>query len=444
MRIQLSDHFSYNKLLRFVLPSVTMMIFTSIYSVIDGLFVSNFVGKTPFAAINLIMPVLTILSSIGLMIGAGGTAIVGKTLGENDRERANQYFSMLVYVIAAIGVVFGLIGFLAMRPLAAVLGAKGAMLNDCVLYGRVIVLALPFQMLQMSFQNFFVTAEKPALGLTVSIVAGVSNMILDALFIMVFKWGLFGAAFATALSQVFGAVLALIYFGRKNDSLLRLTGKTKFYGKVLFKSCTNGSSEMVSNVANSMVSILYNYQLMRFAGENGIAAFGVIMYVSFIFAAIFFGYSMGCAPIISYQYGAGNHKELKNMFKKSMVIMTAKGVVMLFLVILTAAPLSKIFVGYDPELYQMTVHAFKIFAVSFLLMGISTFASAFFTALNDGRVSAIIAFLRTLVFNVLTILILPLLFGLNGVWWAIVVAEIASFIVSIAFLYLKRNKYRYV
>ena len=443
MRIQLSDHFTYKKLLRFVLPSITMMIFTSIYSVVDGLFVSNFVGKTPFAAINLIMPVLTILSSIGLMIGAGGTAIVGKTLGENDRERASKYFSMLVYVVAAIGVVFGLIGFFAMRPLAMLLGAEGIMLNDCVLYGRVFVLVMPFQMLQMSFQSFFVTAEKPKLGLATTVIAGVSNIILDTLFIVVIPWGLLGAAFATAISQVLGAVIAIVYFGRKNDSLLRLTTKTKLYGKVLLKSCTNGSSEMVSNVANSMVSMLYNYQLMRFAGENGVAAYGVTMYVSFIFAAIFFGYSMGCAPIISYQFGAENHSGLKNMFRKSMVLMAATGITMLLFVIVAAAPLSKIFVGYDQELYDMTVHAFKIFAASFLIMGISTFASAFFTALNDGKVSAIIAFLRTLVFNVLTILIIPQLFGLNGVWWAVVVAEIASFIVSIAFLILKRKKYRY-
>ncbi|AFQ43789.1 MATE family efflux transporter [Desulfosporosinus meridiei] len=443
MRIQLSDHFTYNKLLRFVLPSITMMIFTSIYSVVDGFFVSNFVGKTPFAAINLIMPVLFILSSIGLMIGAGGTAIVGKTLGENDREQANKYFSMLVCVIAVAGVVFGTVGFFAIRPLAMALGAEGAMLEDCVLYGRVIVLVMPFQMMQMSFQSFFITAEKPKLGLATTVIAGVSNIMLDVLFIVVFQWGLFGAAFATALSQTLGAVIALVYFLRKNDSLLRLTTKTKFYGKVLLRSCTNGSSEMVSNVAASLVSMLYNYQLMRFAGENGVAAYGVIMYVSFIFSAIFYGYSMGSAPIISYQFGAGNHNELKNMFRKSMVLMAVTGSAMLLLVIVAADPLAKVFVGYDQDLYDMTVHAFRIFAIAFLLTGFSTFASAFFTALNDGKISAAIAFLRTLLFETSAILIIPALLGLDGVWWAIVVAEFAAFIVTIAFLIMKRKKYRY-
>jgi len=443
MRIHLSEHFTYGKLLRFVFPSMVMMIFTSIYSVVDGLFVSNFVGKTPFAAINLIMPVLSILGAVGLMIGAGGTAIVGKTLGEDNKKLANEYFSMLVYIVTAIGIAFGVIGFLAMRPLAIALKAEGEMLSDCVLYGRVIILALPFQMLQMSFQSFFITAEKPKLGLAVTVTSGISNIILDALFIIGFKWNLMGAALATALSEILGAVLALVYFIRPNDSLLRLTAKTKFYPTVLWKACTNGSSEMVSNIASSVVTMLYNGQLMRFAGEDGIAAYGVVMYVSFIFSAIFYGYCMGSAPIVSYQYGSNNYVELKNLFKKSMMLMLIFGVTMVSLVLVGAAPLSMIFVGYDKGLYNMTIHAFHVFAVTFLLIGFSTFGSSFFTALNDGKVSAAISFLRTFVFEVLAILIMPVFFKLDGVWWAIVVAEVAAFLVSMTFLVLNRRKYQY-
>lgn len=443
MRIQLSEHFTYRKLLRFVLPSIAMMIFTSIYSVVDGLFVSNFVGKIPFAAINLIMPVLFILGSIGLMAGAGGSAILGKTLGENEGEKAKKYFSTMVYALAATGLIFGLIGFAVMQPLSIALQAEGEMLADCVLYGRVLMLALPFQMLQMAFQSFFITAEKPKLGLMVTLIAGVTNMVLDALLIVVFQWGLFGAAIATAASQIFGALLAILYFARKNDSLLQLTLKTKLYWKVLLNVCTNGSSEMVSNLAASLINMLYNFQLMRFAGENGVAAYGVIMYVSFVFSAIFYGYTMGSAPIISYQYGAQNHTELKNMFKKSTHIMLAAGIIMVVSVITTAGPLTKVFVGYDQDLYDMTVHAFQVFAVTFLLSGFSIFGSGFFTALNNGKISAAIAFLRTFVFEVFAILMMPIIFGLDGIWWAVVVAESAAFLVTGIFLLIKRKTYHY-
>ncbi len=444
MRIQLSDHFTYNRLLRFVLPSITTMVFISIYSVVDGLFVSNFVGKTPFAAINLIMPVLMMLNAVGLMVGAGGSAIIGLTLGENKKELAGQYFSTLIYSLSAAGIILSAAGFLMMKPISAALGAEGEILEDCVLYGHIVIAALPFAMLQMAFQSFFITAEKPKLGLAVTITSGVSNMILDAVFILGFKWGLFGAAFATATSQALGATLALVYFARKNDSLLRLALRTKFYGSVLLKACANGASEMVSNIAASVISMLYNYQLMRLAGENGIAAFGVVMYVSFIFDAIFYGYSMGSSPVVSYHYGAANYVELRNLFKKSLVIMLFAGVLMLLSVTIAAAPLAALFVGYDKALYAMTVYAFRIFSMTYLFSGFTKFSSGFFTALNDGKISAIISFLRTFVFEIGAVIIMPELLGLDGVWWAIVVAEIAAFVVSVFFLMAKRSKYRYV
>lgn len=443
MRIQLSDHFSYKKLLRFVFPSIIMMIFTSIYGIVDGLFVSNFVGKTPFAAINLIMPILIILGAFGFMIGTGGTAIVGRTLGEKKNELANKYFSMLVYTVFIAGIVFSAIGIIFIRPLSAFLGAEGEMLDNCVLYGRIILMALPFFMLQNTFQSFFITAEKPTLGLWVTVIAGVMNMVLDALLVAVFPLGLIGAAIATAISQFTGAVIPIFYFSRNNDSLLKLT-KTGFYGNVLLKSCTNGSSEMVSNIAASVVTMLYNFQLMEYAGENGVAAYGVIMYVNFIFAAVFIGYSIGVAPVISYNFGAQNHYELKNIFKKSVTVLLLCGICMFILSNIAALPMAQIFVGYDAELCNLTVRGFHLFSFSFLISGFCMFGSCLFTALNDGVVSAIISFMRTFVFQCSAILLMPFLMGIDGVWWSVAASEAGAFAVTVIFTIIFRKKYKYM
>ncbi len=442
MRIQLSEHFTYSKLLRFTFPSVIMMIFTSIYSVVDGVFVSNFVGKTPFAAVNLIMPLLIILGALGFMIGTGGTAIVAKTLGEGKPELANQYFSLLVYTGLIGGTAVGVLGILFVRPVAAALGAEGQMLEDCVLYARIILAANPCFILQNIFQSFFVTAEKPKLGLYVTVGAGLTNIVLDALLVAVFPMGLAGAAAATALSQMVGGLVPILYFLRKNDSLLRLT-KTKFHGKILLKTCANGSSELMSNISASVVTILYNLQLMRLAGEDGIAAYGAIMYVAFIFAAIFIGYAVGSAPVISFHYGAENTDELKSLLRKSVVLTAVSGAAMALLATLASAPLSKIFVGYDQDLYQMTVHGFQLFSFSFLLSGFNIFGSSFFTALNNGLISALISFLRTLVFQCASVLILPVFLKLDGVWLSIVAAEAAAFAVTLACLAANRRTYQY-
>lgn len=414
MKIQLSDHFTYKKLLRFVLPSVVMMIFTSIYGVIDGLFVSNFVGKTPFAALNLIMPFLMMMAALGFMIGTGGSAIVAITLGEGDKERANRYFSMLVYVTLAAGLVLTVLGVAALRPIAAAMGAEGEMLENCVLYGRIILFALAPFMLQNVFQSFFVTAEKPKLGLAMTVAAGLTNIVLDYVFIVPLGWGLAGAAVATALSQVVGGVAPLLYFARKNDSLLRLT-RTTFEGRILIKACTNGSSELMTNISMSLVNILYNFQLMSVAGEDGVAAYGVIMYVNFIFAAMFLGYAIGSAPVISYHYGAANHAELKNLFRKSLTIVALAAFTLTIVAEALAAPLAKVFVGYDAGLMELTRHGFRLYALSFLMNGFNIFGSAFFTALGDGLVSALISFLRTLLFQVAAVLLLPLVFGVDGI-----------------------------
>ena len=440
MKIQLSDHFSYSRLTRFVLPSIVMMIFISIYGVVDGLFVSNFVGKTPFAAINLIMPVLMGLSALGFMIGTGGSAIVAKTLGEGDSRQANRYFSMLVYVTLVGGVVLAAAGELCLRPVAELLGAGGAMLEDCVTYGRIILLALPAFMIQNVFQSFFITAEKPQLGLAVTVAAGVTNMVLDFLLIVPLRMGLKGAAWATGISQVVGAAIPIGYFARKNDSLLRFT-RTKMAWGALLKTCTNGSSELMTNLSMSLVNILYNLQLMRMAGENGIAAYGVIMYVNFIFVAIFLGYSIGSAPVIGYHYGAENHPELQNLLKKSLVIMVGGGVVLTAAAEGLSRPLAQIFVGYDPALLELTCRGFRMYALSFLLMGVNIFGSSFFTALNNGGVSAAISFLRTLLFQVAAVALLPGILGVDGIWLSIIAAELAA--VGVTALCIRKLKGRY-
>ena len=442
MRIKLSDHFTYKKLIRFVLPSIIMMIFTSIYSVVDGLFVSNYVGKTPFAAQNLIWPFIMLLSAVGFMLGTGGSAIVAKTLGEGEPEQANAYFSLFVYVTLGLGLVLAAAGFVFMPGIATFLGATEEMLHDCVVYGRLTVAALPAFMLQNTFQSFFPTAEKPKLGLAVTVLAGCTNMVLDYVFVAVLRWGLAGAALATGMCQVVGGVLPVIYFARNNSSLLRL-GKTRFYGRALVKACTNGASELMTNVCNSVVNILYNFQLMRLIGEDGVSAFGVIMYVMFVFAAAFLGYSMGVAPIVGYHYGAANRGELKSLLKKSLCQIAGAGVVLEALAELLALPLARLFVGYDPALTELTCHAFRLFSLSYLFMGLNIFGSAFFTALSNGAVSAAISFLRTLVFQVAAVLILPVFLDVEGVWISVVVAEVLALGVTAACLAKKRERYGY-
>ncbi len=441
--IRLSDHFSYAKLLRFTLPSICMMVFTSIYGVVDGLFVSNFAGKTPFAAINLVMPFIMILGGMGFMIGTGGTALVSKLLGEGKKDEAHSTFSMMVLFTLLLGLVLSAVGFLTMRPVSYFLGATDAMIDDCVLYGRIVTGFTFAFMLQNVFQSFFIAAEKPRLGLIVTVAAGVTNMVLDALFIAVFDWGVVGAAIATGLSQCVGGVLPLIYFLRPNDSLLRMR-PTALRLRPILQACGNGSSELMSNISSSLVGMLYNFQLMRLIGEDGVSAYGVLMYVQFIFVAIFIGYSIGSAPVVSFHFGAQNHGELKSLLRKSVLLMSSGGVLLTVAARLLAALLAHLFVGYDTVLFDLTTHAFRLFSWSFLLAGFNIFTSGFFTALNNGAISAAISFLRTLVFQTASVLILPLLLGVDGIWWAITVAEIFAFLISLLFLFLKRNKYHYL
>lgn len=442
MNIPLSDHFSYGKLLRFTLPSMVMMILTSVYGVVDGIFVSNFAGKTPFAAINLIMPYLMMFSTLGFLVGTGGTALISKTLGMGDRKKANDIFSMLTWVCILGGGALMILSMALMRPAAKLLGAEGQMLQDCVTYGMIVQTAQIAYVLQFAFQSFCVTAEKPNLSLGMTVVSGVTNIALDYLLVAVFRWGLVGAAVATATAQIVGAAIPLIYFARPNKSLLRL-GKFSFDGSALLRTCTNGSSELMSNLSMSLVSMLYNLQLMRYAGEDGVAAYGVIMYVNFVFMAIFIGFAIGTAPLIGFNFGADNRPELKNLFRKSMVVLAAFSVAMAVAAVVLAKPLSTVFVSYDPGLYEMTVRGFMIYALSFLFSGFNLFGSSMFTALNNGLVSAVLSFFRTLIFQTGAVLLLPLVLELEGVWLSVAVGELGAAVLTVICMIRYRKRYHY-
>lgn len=441
-RIQISDHFTIPRLLRFVFPSIIMMIFTSIYGVVDGFFVSNYVGKTPFAAVNLIMPLLMAIGSIGFMLGTGGSALVAKTCGEGDSERANRYFSMTIYTALLLGTILAAISFCLIRPIARLMGADGAMLEYCVLYARILVCTLPLFMLQNMFQSFFITAEKPKLGLYVILAAGISNIVLDFLFIAVFRWGLAGAAIATSIGELIGGLVPILYFSRPNTSRLKLV-RTKLEWRPIWRSCSNGASEMMTNLSMSLVNTLYNLQLMRFTGEDGVAAYGVIMYVNFIFVAIYMGYSIGSAPIVGYHYGAKHQEELRGLLRRSLWILGIGAVLLTVAGELFSSPLSKIFVSYDDALFAMTRHGFRLYSLSYLLCGFNIFGSAFFTALNNGMVSAVISFARTLVFQIVCVLVLPIFLKLNGIWISILVAEFLGILVTASLLIANRKKYSY-
>ena len=442
MAIQLSDHFTYRRLLRFAFPSILMLIFTSIYSVVDGLFISNFVGKVSFAAVNFIMPFLMVMGAVGFMIGAGGSALIAKTLGEGDRVQADRLFSFFIYFSIFIGVVLSAVGMVSIRWVATALGADESMLGDCVLYGRIILTGVPAFLLQFELQSFFVVAEKPKLGLIFTLAAGLGNIVLDALLVGILPLGLVGAAVATCMSEVIGGVIPLFYFARKNTSLLHLTG-TSFMGKELLKASSNGFSVFLSNVSMPMVNMLYNWQLMKFAGQSGVAAYGVLMYVCLIFISIFIGYSVGTAPIVGFHFGAGNQAELKNLLHKSLRIMLIFAFCMLTAGELLARPLSALFVGYDEELMKLTLRGFRFFSFMFLFAAIPIFGSGFFTALNNGFVSAMISFLRTVIFQVAAVIVFPIFWGIDGIWCSIIAAEMVAALVTVFFLVTQRSRYNY-
>ena len=443
MEIGLSGHFTYRRLLRFVVSPVLMMVFTSLYGIVDGFFVSNYAGKTALAAVNLIWPILMGVGTIGFMVGSGGSAVVSRTLGEGKDREASEAFSLLIWVTLGASAVLTVLCFLLVAPLAAALGAEGALLEECVVYGRILSLAAGPFILQVSFQSFLVTSGKPDLSLRFSILGGVVNMVLDWLLIGVLRQGLAGAALATALGQVAGGILPLLYFARRNDSLLRLV-RPKWRGRVIRQTCTNGVSEMVSNLSTTVVETLYNLQLLRLTGEDGVAAYGIVLYVNFVFSAIFYGYAMGSGPLVGFQYGAEDRAELRNLFRKSLRLNLAAGGVLTLLAELLSRPLVSLFAGYDPALLDLTVHGFRLYSLAFLLMGITVWGSAFFTALSNGGVSAAISFLRTLVFETSAVLLLPRFLGLNGVWLAALAAELLASAVTASFFLRLGPRYGYL
>ena len=441
-KIKLSDHFTYGRLLRFTLPSVAMMIFTSIYGVVDGFFVANYVGETPFAALNLILPYVLIFLAFGTMFGVGGSALVAVTLGAGDRKKANEIFSLVVYIMIALGAIVSVIGFIFAEPMSLLLGADEEMLPFCVRYARICFMGSIPLILQYEFQSFCIVSEKPKLGLVVTIAAGVTNIVLDWLLVGVLNLGLDGAAYATIAGSVVGGVIPLIYFAVPNSSLLKL-GKAKWYGRDLIKVITNGSSEFLTEVSLSIVSMLYNYQLMKYAGQDGVAAYGVIMYLSYVFVGFFFGYSMGASPICGYNYGANNTSELKNVFKCSMRIIIIASIIVVAVSLIFARPLAMIFVGENESLLEMTTTAIRIYCLCYLFAGVNIFGSALFTALNNGLISALISFLRVLVLQVMFVLVLPILFGLIGVWMSVIAAEFCAMILTISCLIAYRKRYNY-
>ena len=442
MKIQLSDHFTYGKLLRFTLPSIVMMVFTSIYGVVDGIFVSNYAGKTAFAAVNLIMPYIMAFGVLGFMVGTGGTALISKNLGMGNRQKANEIFTMLTWFSILGGVALTVVSMVLLRPAAKLFGAEGQMLEDCVTYGLIVLPATTAYVLQFAFQSFCVAAEKSNLSLWMMIIAGVCNMVLDALFVAVFRWGLVGAAVATAAAQVIGAVIPLVYFAKPNHSLLQFC-KCRWDGKALLKTCTNGSSELMSNLSMSLVGMLYNLQLLRYAGENGIAAYGVIMYMNFVFMAIFIGFTIGTAPLFGFNHGADNRQELKNIFRKSLLILSVMALLMAGCCVVFASPLSRMCVSYDKALMDMTVRGLMLYGLSFLFAGFNMFGSAMFTAFNNGLISAVLSFVRILIFQVAAVLLLPLVWQLDGIWLSVVMAELAALVLAAVFTVKFRKRYHY-
>ena len=424
-------------------PMVLMMMVISVYSIVDGFFISNYAGSDAFAGMNLIWPAIALVGALGLMLGTGGSALVSKTLGEGDPEKARRIFSILIRITIIAGTLIAAVMFAIMPWLARTLGSDEAMLPYAVLYGRILIIVLPAYMLQMEFQPFFMAAEKPQFGTVLSIVCGVVNIALDALFVAVFGWGLTGAAIASSVSLLTGGCYPLWYFSSRRNTTRLWMVRCPFDWQSILKSCSNGMSEFVGNIALSIIGICYNWQLMQYIGADGVSAYGIIMYLGFIFASVFIGYNMGISQVISYNFGAGDKVELKSLLHKSLVIVGVSGVLMTTASEITANGISRIFVGYDESLCALTSHATGIYMLSFLICGFNMFVSAWFTALNNGVVSAAAAFVRTLVFELASVFVLPAFLGIEGIWHSVNVAEILALILSVVLLAAFRKRYGY-
>ena len=443
MSIQLSDHFTYRKLAAFVLPTIAMMVLTSVYTMVDALFISHYAGEIALAAVNFVFPVIMLLGGLGFMFGTGGTALVAKTFGQGDSTQARRYFTQITLLAALIGCAMATLGILFLPEVCLLLGGTQDIIPDAVLYGRIMLGFLPCCILQCSFQALLVAAEKPKMAFWLSVAGGVTNIALDLLFVVVFDWGLAGAAWATGLSQAVAGLVPVLYFSRPNDSLLRFV-RTGLDVRPMLQACSNGASELVTGVSASFVGMLYNYQLLQYYGENGVAAYGVVMYVAFLFGSIIFGYDMGSNPLFAYNHGAENHAELRNLFRKSLVLITGGGGLLCVAALCLSYPMAYLFVGYNAELTALAQYAFCVFAVYFALHGYNIFASGLFTAMNNGFISALIAFSRTFLFQAAAVLLLPLLFGADGIWWSAAAAEVLALFISVFLVLRYRKRYGYL
>ena len=446
--IHLSDHFTYKKILRFTIYPILMMLITSIYWIVDGFFISNYVGPSAFAGVNLIFPVVMIVACIGFMFGSGGAALVSKKLGEGDSDGANKTFSLITYVTLGTGLILSLIFFFLVRPIAMGFAsinqveASEAMIDSAEVYGRIMVGGVFLYIMQGYFHSFFSVNEKSSLGFLFTLISGLTNMLLDYLLIGVFRAGVVGAACASLSGMFISAVGPFLYFRFGKNNLIKL-GKPRWNLNEITQSIANGSSEFVSNVSGSIVTIVFNVQLLKYIGEVGVSAYGIIGYVCFVFFAIFIGYSIGIAPVIGYNYGAKNPVELTNVLRKSFVIISVSGVAMTLLSAGLADPITRIFSAGVGELHTLGVRAMRIFSICYLMAGFSMFGSSFFTALNNGLISALISFCRTLVFQLGSVFVLPLIVGVDGIWFSIIVAEFLSMVMTIIFISARRRKYGY-
>ena len=438
--IKLSDHFSCAKLLLFAIPTIGMIMISITYDVVDGYFVSNYIGKTAFSAVNIIYPFQLLLSMVGYMFGSGGSALIAAELGDGNQQNARLYFTAIIKAAAAIGVVLAVAGVLLLRPVAVMIGATPEILEYGLPYGRTLFLFLPIMILGYTFQSILITAEKPKLGLYISLGNLFSNALLDWLFVAVFKWGMVGAAVATGIGACLNGLVPLIYFARPNSSPLHFC-KGRVQVKPLLKACGNGSSEMVNDMSTSLIFVLYNYQLLRMLGEDGVAAYGVTVFVEGIFAAVFYGLAMQATSIVGYHFGAKNYPELKSLLKNGIILNFISGILMFVLAQVSAPLISRIYVGYDETVYRLSVHAMRMYAFAFLLQGFNEYASAYFTGLNNGLVSGILAFTRTFLIQTVMILVLPLLLGTDGLWLAQAATEVFAAVIAIVFFITRKHEY---
>lgn len=441
MTNSIAQKFNVFTLLKFAFPTMVMMVFMSLYTIVDGIFVSRLVGSNALSAVNIVYPVISLLIACGIMLSTGGSAIVARQMGEKREQEARENFSMLAVVSVLTGIVILVLGLMFLEPICRILGGTPVLLEDCKIYLGVLLGFGPLTMLQMLFQTFFVTAGKPGLGLGLTLTGGVVNMVLDYVFMGPMQMGVLGAALATGLGQAIMAVAGVVYFLKVKGNLYFV--KPVFRGNILLQSCGNGSSEMVSNLSTAVVTFLFNITMLKLAGEDGVAAITIVLYGQFLFTALYLGFSMGVAPVVSFNYGNQNHAQLKRIYKICIGFILGSSVFILGIALLFSEPIVGIFTGEENHTYELAVEGFFQFSFNYLFAGINIFASALFTSLSNGKISAIISFCRTFVFITVSIVLLPRVMGITGVWLSVPLAELVTLFISITYLKGQKEVYHY-